>query len=406
MVDRETTDREERLARLTPEQRKLLERTLAKKKAARPKERSAPARRRSTGERPVDFSLFFFSGDGTVEGEGKYRLLVDCARFADRHGFAAVWTPERHFQAFGGLYPNPSLTSAALAMVTERVHLRAGSVAVPLHHPLRVAEEWSMVDNLSGGRVGISFASGWHPQDFVLAPGPYAERRDTLFESLEAVRRLWAGESLEFEARDGSRHTLRVLPRPVQPRLPTWVTISGNPDTWRRAGEAGANVLTMLGPNPVEKVAPNLEIYRRALEENGHDPEAAILTVMVHAHLGPNEAEVKERVRGPMKDYLATYLKQQENITRKDTGFGTLGQMSDADRDALLDSSFERYYEHNTLLGTPEKAEDLVERLLDLGVGEVACLVDFGLPEDQVLSGLPHLATLLERYPSRGKAGS
>ena len=401
------SDRDERLARLTPEQRKLLEATLAKKKASRTKEKAPEReRRRATGERSVDFSLFFFSGDGTAQGDDKYRLLVDCARFADQNGFAAVWTPERHFQAFGGLYPNPSITSAALAMVTKRVHLRAGSVAVPLHHPLRVAEEWSMVDNLSGGRVGISFASGWHPQDFVLAPGRYEDRRDTAFESLEAVQRLWAGESLEYEARDGSRHTVRVLPRPIQPKLPTWVTISGNPETWRRAGEVGANVLTMLGPNPVEKVAPNLEIYHRALEENGHDPEQAILTVMVHAHLGPDEAQVKERVRGPMKDYLATYLKQQENITRKDTGFGTLGQMSEADRDALLDSSFERYYEHNTLLGTPEKAEDLVERLLDLGVGEVACLVDFGLPDDQVLDALPHLTTLLESYRPRESAES
>ena len=86
---------------------------------------------------------------GTIGRRDRYRLLLEGARFADRHGFAAVWTPERHFHAFGGLYPNPAVTGAALAAITERIGIRAGSVVLPLHNPIRVAEEWSVVDNLS-----------------------------------------------------------------------------------------------------------------------------------------------------------------------------------------------------------------------------------------------------------------
>ncbi len=65
-----------------------------------------------------------------------------------------MWTPERHFHSFGGLYPNPSVTSAALATI-ERVDLRAGGVVMPLHHPVRVAEEWSVVFNLSRPRRAL-----------------------------------------------------------------------------------------------------------------------------------------------------------------------------------------------------------------------------------------------------------
>src|SRR4030095_15985745 len=118
-------------------------------------------------DRKVAFSLYFFSDDGSRENGEKYRLAIESARFADAHAFTAVWTPERHFQAFGGLYPNPSVLGAALAAVTSRVGIRAGSVALPLHNPVRVAEEWSVVDNLSNGRVAVSFASGWHPDDFL-----------------------------------------------------------------------------------------------------------------------------------------------------------------------------------------------------------------------------------------------
>ncbi|MDB5998891.1 MAG: hypothetical protein JWP52_590, partial [Rhizobacter sp.] len=87
-------------------------------------QRSAPAPR--TASRPIDFSLFYFAADASSPGTNHYQLLLDGARFADERGFSAVWTPERHFHEFGGLYPNPAITSAAVAMVTSRIAIRAG----------------------------------------------------------------------------------------------------------------------------------------------------------------------------------------------------------------------------------------------------------------------------------------
>src|SRR5947208_4886832 len=154
--------------------------------------------------RPLDFSLFYFSADQGEDPTNKYRLLLEGARFADRHGFAAVWTPERHFHRFGGLYPNPSVTAAAIAAITEHVRIRAGSVVLPLHHPARVAEEWAVVDNLSHGRVGISFASGWQPDDFVVAPANYAERKELMYRQIETVRQLWRGDGVSFPGPAGA----------------------------------------------------------------------------------------------------------------------------------------------------------------------------------------------------------
>ena len=80
----------------------------------------------------------FFNGSETPDRRDNYRLLLEASRFADRHGFSSVWTPERHYTTFGGLYPNPSVLLAALARETRRVRLMAGSLVLPLHHPLRV----------------------------------------------------------------------------------------------------------------------------------------------------------------------------------------------------------------------------------------------------------------------------
>src|SRR5438093_2129406 len=145
-----------------------------------------------------ELSLFFFSADSTERQDKKYEMLLETAKFADAHGFSAVWTPERHFQRFGGLYGSPSVTSAALSVLTKRILIRAGSVVLPLQNPLRVAEEWAMIDNLSDGRVGVSLASGWHVNDFVLSPNTYSNRHDDLYDKIGIVQKLWRGEKISL----------------------------------------------------------------------------------------------------------------------------------------------------------------------------------------------------------------
>ena len=132
----------------------------------------------------MEFSLFYFANDSSeVDEGGRYQLLIEGARFADANGFAAVWTPERHFHPFGGLYPNPAVTGAAVAAVTSRVAIRAGSVVAPLHHPMRIAEDWSVVDNLSRRPGGRLLRLRLAPDGLRAAPGgargpPRAAERD------------------------------------------------------------------------------------------------------------------------------------------------------------------------------------------------------------------------------------
>src|SRR5690242_2146132 len=183
-------------------------------------------------------SLFFFSADSAERQENKYQLLLDAAKLADEHHFAAVWTPERHFQRFGGLYGNPSVIGAALAVTTRRISIRAGSVVLPLQDPLRVAEEWSIVDNLSNGRVALAAASGWHVNDFVLSPGTYQNRHDDMYEKLAIVQKLWRGEKVVLPNGAGVPTEVEILPRPVQPELPIWLT-GRSDDTFYEAGKLG-----------------------------------------------------------------------------------------------------------------------------------------------------------------------
>ena len=95
----------------------------------------------------LGIALVAIFGSEAGELANAYDVLLDSARFADEHGFVAVWTPERHFNAFGGPFPNPSVTGAAIAAVTERVGIRSGSCVLPLHHPVRAEQALTYDDN-------------------------------------------------------------------------------------------------------------------------------------------------------------------------------------------------------------------------------------------------------------------
>jgi len=164
----------------------------------------------------IKFSLLYFSSNEAEYKDDKYQLLIEGAKFADQNNFQAVWIPERHFNPFGGLYPEPSVLGAALAMITDRVRIRPGSIVLPLNNPVRVAEKWSVVDNLSQGRVDISFARGWNHNDFVLAPENYTDRTQVMFDGIKTVQKLWRGESIYLTNGKQEETKIEIYPSPKQ----------------------------------------------------------------------------------------------------------------------------------------------------------------------------------------------
>jgi len=344
----------------------------------------------------MKFSLFYFDGDGSVAQSDPYKLLLESAKFADQNGFTALWTPERHFHAFGGLYPNPAITNAALAMATENVQLRAGSVVLPLQHPVRVAEDWAVIDNLSKGRAAIAFASGWTLDEFLLAKEPHANRKTVMWRGIEQVQKLWRGEAVTFEDATGRSVEAKTLPRPQQAELPIWVTCQST-ETFVEAGRLGANVLTSLLGESVEQLAPKIQAYRRSLKRQGHDPDSKIVSLMLHSFLGPETNQVKERVRQPFSNYLKTHYGLLENLAK---GMGmnvSLSDFSEDDIESLLEFGVEGFMQDRSLIGTPDTVYPFVEKLAEVGVTEVACLIDFVQDFDSVIQSLPYLNQLRQK---------
>jgi len=349
----------------------------------------------ATPQKAVSLGIMFWGQDDGA-GADRYASFLELVKRADAAGFSAVWIPERHFHAFGGNYPNPSVLAAAAAVSTERISIRSGSVVLPLQNPLRVAEEWAIVDNLSKGRVALSIASGWHKNDFVLAPDNFDERGKLMLEGIDLIRHLWRGGSTELPNGKGEPTTVKTLPRPVQKELPIWLTAAGRPETFRSAGERGYNVLTHLLGQDLGALQEKIGLYREARRRAGHD--TGHVTLMLHTFVHEDVEYVRRVVREPFTKYL------EQSVDLFTPLYRELGldpsDLSAHDKQTLLDFAFERYFSTSGLFGTPTSCRQLLEKVSSIGVDEIACMVEFGVEPSLVLEGLSYLTQLLRRDDS------
>ena len=351
-------------------------------------------------------SLFFFNADCADRQGSKYQMLLESAKFADDHGFTAVWTPERHFQRFGGLYGSPSVTGAALSVITKRVSIRAGSVVLPLQNPLRVAEEWAMIDNLSNGRVAIAAASGWHANDFVLSPETYQNRHNDMFDKLATIQKLWRGEKVSLPNGMGVKTEVNILPAPIQPDLPIWLTGQSD-DTFLNAGRLGFNVLTanFALKHDAKDFVRKAKLYRDAIQE--HHGRRGHITLMAHMFVGANDDEIKRIARPAMAEYLKVNIDMQKDhsaATKDDQGAlrktswvkPLISTLSEQKTDVMIGFQvLQNLSSPLSFIGTFDQCAQQAERLSEIGVDEIACLIDFGISFKDAMASLGRLSKLL-----------
>lgn len=353
----------------------------------------------------MKFSLMFFSSGEGVSTPAMYDRLIGLARIADHSGFERIWLPERHYVRFGALHPAPAVLAAAIASCTKQLRIAAGSVVAPLHHPLEIAESWSVVDNLSRGRVDISLASGWRREDFASRPEAYDDRHVLLSAQIEALRSLWSGAPYVWDM-CGETAKAVLRPRPFQRELPLWLTAARSLATFGLAGRSGTNLLTYLVDLGFEGLSAGVDAYRTARAATGRDPQGGEITVMLHGYVqGPGTLST-EALRQQYCDYLVANrdLLSHKSLSRNLDSFEcqlvdpsrASSTLSRSDAEALACAQFDRVHERLSLMGRPEALRSVVGRLRDIGVTEIACLVDFIKDFDHIEAALPSLADFRE----------
>jgi alkanesulfonate monooxygenase SsuD/methylene tetrahydromethanopterin reductase-like flavin-dependent oxidoreductase (luciferase family) len=270
--------------------------------------------------------------DRTATWPELYREALALARATEEHGLDAVWTTEHHFVDSGYL-PAPLVLSAAIAAVTERIRIGTGVILVPLYHPLWIAEEAAVVDNLADGRLILGMGLGWSEIEFEAFGADLRTRglwMDEVFDILDQAGR---DEVIHHDGPLVPVPRVAVRPRPPRGRLTTWV--GGHADAaLRRAARHADGVLLSSMPEGFRHEAA---VIREALDAAGRDPATFELGMYLTIVPDAGGRDAWEEVGEALLHADWKYGDMEASATRTGQPIPRRGRLSDADVAATRD---------------------------------------------------------------------
>src|SRR5262245_12772577 len=212
--------------------------------------------------------------------------LIDQACGAERLGFSDVWLAEHYFTG-ESVYSDSLMFAAALAVKTERVRIGFAVVQMPFHHPVRLAVQLALLDNLSKGRIDVGIGKGtvYNEYEFVGHGLRSDDSRARMTEAFEVLELAWRESPLIYQGRYFKLRVPERRPKPVQqPGPAVWRSVSA-PGSFKECGLLGIPILTSR--LPVERIGERWALYKEGLAEGGHD-EAACERLLAQAALWRN----------------------------------------------------------------------------------------------------------------------
>jgi alkanesulfonate monooxygenase SsuD/methylene tetrahydromethanopterin reductase-like flavin-dependent oxidoreductase (luciferase family) len=293
---------------------------------------------------------------------------------ADRLGFDSAWLAELHFNQRFSVMPAPLMIASAIAQTTERIHIGTAVHLMPLHQPIRLAEEAATLDVLSGGRSIFGIGRGAIPAHFQGYGIDQEQARDRFLEGLEVVLGLWNEENFTYRGRYYNVEGLTIAPLPIQRPHPPVYIASNSPDTFNLVGELGHNILVAPTIVTVQGALTGLETYRSELERNGHDPADRDVNVTVHVNVDQDETKARAGFERTINNYLGTL--------RGGSGRGSA-------RAQTLD--YETVLDEYAAVGTPEHVAERLDKLSSIyGPDGFICWFNTGgmLTNEEVTSSM------------------
>jgi alkanesulfonate monooxygenase SsuD/methylene tetrahydromethanopterin reductase-like flavin-dependent oxidoreductase (luciferase family) len=324
----------------------------------------------------------------------RYEDTIEQAVYAEDLGFESVWPVEQHLGRQASALPCPAILLAAIAARTSKIRLGTGIVQLPLHHPLRVAEEMATLDVLSKGRVEFGVGRGSNPEHFKGFGLDIAENRARFAEFVDYIRLAWENEGFSFSGRFASAHNLRLSPSPLQrEQLPLHVA-ANSAETIEWAGQRGLPVIVASHVNPMPRLEELLGLYRKARREGGHGraaPGDVSLLMPLFVGRGDLERALAPSIANYVRlvtETLAPALERAPDGPDKARLLGIVAQMRN--------TNFARVNDGMGIFDDPERCVSRLRMLRNrLGFGRLIGWFNFGgmIPHHQVVRSMELFAS-------------
>ena len=301
---------------------------------------------------------------------------------AEELGFHDVWLTEHYFTG-ESVYNDAILFAAALAMKTERIRLGFAVVQMPFHHPVRLATQLALLDNLSKGRIDVGIGKGtvFNEYEFVGHGLRSHDNRQRMEEGLDLLQRAWTEAPLKFDGEYYKVEVPEIRPKPVQaPHPPLWRSVI-SPGSFVECGRLGIPILTAR--LPVDKIAERWAMYDQGLEEGGH-PEG------IRAHLrsqnalwrnvyvAESDAQAEDELSALLLETRHHMMHVRETLNPPDFVMDPVTLNAWTDPAVSDDVALPMVLETGSLYGSAKRVQEQVAELGAAGVQHLLCQTGFG----------------------------
>jgi alkanesulfonate monooxygenase SsuD/methylene tetrahydromethanopterin reductase-like flavin-dependent oxidoreductase (luciferase family) len=307
-------------------------------------------------ERAMQFAAFFLAGSPSREDpETVFRRMARFAQDADELGYDSIWFAEHHFSNYGYI-PNPLLVATRLAAETSRLRLGTAVLVLPFWHPLRVAEDIALTDQLTGGRLEVGVARGYQPFEFRRFGLDFADARERTDETLEILLRALTQDSVTYEGAHYQIPETTIFPRPLQqPHPPLWLAAHTR-ESFEIGARLGLRALTTNSGRPLSELETGWVNHRAARERYPDAPPD--FGVQTQVCVAPTDDEA----RAQMPHFL--YQSRQATNLRAGREHVVSGVSEPLPYEGEPD--LDEMFESRTLAGTPDTVAAKLSRYLEV----------------------------------------
>ncbi len=302
------------------------------------------------------------------------RNTLQQVKLAEEVNFDSAWVSEHHFLE-DGYCPSPSVVASAMAAVTGRIRIGSAGIILPLHNPIRVAEDAALVDNVSNGRFDLGLVLGYRKDEFDGLGIPMKERPSRMEEGIDVIVKSWTEDKFSYQGKRYNFNNLSVTPKPVQkPHPPIYIGAFEEPAI-RRAGRLGYPLL--IGPGrTMQMVRDTLGFYNDAAQKAGRNPGNVEHILLRETFVGKNRKKAREEA----DKYIISMYKYY-------FGLGVKMFVRGKQLSGLDDPLFDYLPEERFIIGDPDDCIKEVKRYRDeLGINYITCRMVFPQATHQTIS--------------------
>lgn len=311
------------------------------------------------------YTLQLAPGSGKTHAD-VYREMLEQTVLAEELGFDSASLVEHHFQADGEC-PSLLATAAAMAARTSRIKIGTAMYLLPLHRPVKTAEDVAVVDNIAGGRFVFGVAAGYRPEEFMGHGEERSGREKRMEEQLEILIKAWTTESFSFSGKHYQLKDLSVTPKPFQkPHPPIWFGASTK-GGFRRAAKWGS-ALVASPRHHINELKEHYRIYREFLREHGR--QASVTPIIRQVYVAETAAKAEEESReGVIYIQAGMYGRWAQVRPLKDDK----GQLVGGAGDVTFQTFRERF-----IIGDPDQCIREIEKYREeVGMDYLMCMMQF-----------------------------